>query len=136
MESLILYKPSSSNVSRSPPNTPFLIIPTESSATQIYLHILVSKYLSVAGMMRITRIEKNLPSGETLNLEQAKGLLVVTSQSGGWSACYVVSFGVIYEISVDDRATSQVLVNVSTGVIEITNTYSSTRNISVLLFGY
>lgn len=90
----------------------------------------------MAGMMRITRIEKNLPSGETLNLEQAKGLLVVTSQSGGWSACYVVSFGVIYEISVDDRASSQVLVNVSTGVIEITNTYSSTRNISVLLFGY
>ena len=90
----------------------------------------------MAGIIKISSIGRSLVAGETLKVGYGKGLLVITSQSGGWSACYVVSFGSIYEISVDDRARSQVSVAVVDGFVEITNTYSNSRSISALLIGY
>ena len=90
----------------------------------------------MAGVIKISSVGGNLVAGATLKLGLGKGLLVITSQSGGWSACYVVSFGSIYEISVDDRARSQVSVAVVDGLIEITNAHTSQRSIYALLLGY
>ena len=90
----------------------------------------------VAGVMKIALKESSVPSGGTLNLGLSKGFLIVTSQSGGWSAYYVATFNSINEVSVDERASGQISVDIVDGTIIITNTHTASRNLTALLIGY